>query len=87
MALAGAGGASLAGGATREQNVAAAVGLSVGAAVGAALGATLVGREHTGALSYRNGAWRVGLPSPSVRPVLRDHPSVAVHVPLVRARF
>jgi MFS family permease len=86
-ALAGAGVASLAGGTTREQNVAAGVGLSVGAAVGAALGAMLVGREHNEAFSYRDGAWRVGLPSPSVRPVLRDRPSVAVHVPLVQARF
>ncbi len=86
-ALAGAGIASRAGGSNRGQNVAAAVGLSAGAAVGAALGATLVGRQHEEALSYRDGAWRIGLPFPSVRPVLQDRPSVGVHVPLVHARF
>jgi hypothetical protein len=86
-ALVGARIASWAGGSNREQNGAAAVGLSVGAAVGAALGATLVGRQHEEALSYRDGAWEIGLPFPSVRPVLHDRASVGVHVPLVRAHF
>lgn len=85
-ALAGAGIASWARANNRKQNVVAGVGLSVGAAVGAALGATLVGRQHEEVLSYRDGAWRVGVPFPSVRLVSHDR-SAAVHVPMVRARF
>lgn len=84
-ALAGIGGAALVGGGPPGQRVGAGIGAGLGAAVGAALGATLSARDGRGALSFRGGAWSVGVPDVAIRPRFRQDSPVAVHVPLLTA--
>ncbi|MCS3700881.1 hypothetical protein GGQ20_002198 [Salinibacter ruber] len=84
-ALAGIGGAALLGGGPPGQRVGAGIGAGLGAAVGAALGATLSARDGRGALSFRGGAWSVGVPDVAIRPRFRHDSPVAVHVPLLTA--
>jgi hypothetical protein len=59
------------------------IGAGLGATVGAALGATLSARDGRGALSFRGGAWSVGVPDVAIRPRFRHDVPIAAHVPLV----